>query len=311
MSEQLIIVNSREHYFEFDLVVEGLDDSDAKVCFNILSQPFDMCFECKRVKPGKWGVDLPKMQYLVPTTYTFTVTAVITGYYFEAHRGEITVSKSPEIYVKREDMQMRVESRAADAPKPVTEEPAPTTPVKPKAKDHVPEKRVVQRPARPGDNVTEDQVKDIISRLTSSETIIEDAKPAPAKKPVDVKPLADQDALTEARRVAKKLLAAEEKTGDSALAKTSDKDVKQIIREHKRQEAEKKKRREIQLERKNAEAKKAAPAKPVITEGAPKAASVQIDAEADARAKAVLESFKAEPAKPSTAAFKKGGKVVK
>jgi hypothetical protein len=266
-----------------------------------------MQFHCKRVEDTKWGIDLPKMQFMAAGTYTFKVTAVIDGYYFEAHRGTLNVQKSPEVYVKTEDAKMRVESREVEKPAPKKSEPVPEQKIEPVDSTNG---RVIQEPANEGDNVTRDQVRDIISRLTKSEDVTEEQKPVAKSEPV-AKPEADP--LAEARKVARKLLSEEQKTGASALAKTDDSKVKNIIREHKKQEAERKKLREQQLAQQHARARKQTAA--VVKQNPPEPASTPIaekDNERDARAKAVLESLhKEEKATAPAPKFKRGGKVVK
>lgn len=317
MDNHLLIVNNRSHYFEFDLTVEGLDDADAKVCFTILSKPFDMQFHCERVSGTRWGIELPKMGFMSPSTYTFTVTAVIDGYFFEAFRGNITVSKSHEVYVNKEDAVMKVESR--QQPKPQrTSKPEPveeTTEVEPEGDNG----RVVQPAANEGDNITRSQVHDIITRLTASDktAAVSEAKtqsPEPEPKP-EAKTKPQDDPLAEARRIASKLLKEEKKTGDSALAKTDNSKVKSIIREHKQKEAERKQRRQLKeqkqheaaIQKTNAPVKKETPG--VLTESVKKPDT----SERDARARAVLESLSNKEHDEAVAApaFKRSGRVVK
>lgn len=306
MENHLQIVNNRSHYYEFDLHVEGLDDTITKVCFNILSEPFDMAFHCKCVGEHKWGIELPKMMYLQPTTYTFTITAVIDGYFFEAFRGILTVSKSPEVYVRAEDMKMKLGRRE----EPVQEQ----QPAEPVAKKPTTEK---VEPAQPTDSVSSDDIKEIISRFGKAETTpkqpVKEAKTEPPKQSAPAKQYPKPDPLEAARKIANKLLNEEKKTGDSALTKTEDTRVKDIIREHKKQEADKKAREQARRQRLNEEAKKkeqAAKKEEVLTESTKQPQQLS---ERDAKAKAILESVKKEDTTPqkSSPAFKRGGTVVK
>lgn len=311
MDTNLNIVNNRTHYFEFDLVVEGLDDADAKVCFVILSQPFDMTFHCKRVGDNKWGLELPKLAFIEPTTYQVKITAVIDGYFFEAHRGTINITKSADVYVKTEDTKMKVESRKEEPKKPQPA-PAPTT---------VKEQRVVKPAANEGDQVTRDQVREIVSRLKASETqpLTEETKPVEnKKKPVVSKKVETpkDDPLAEARKTAQKLFN-EGKVKHSPQGKSDDK-VKQIISEYNK-EKQQQKQREREKQRRLAEEAKKKEALELVANAKskqPQPVSEEVEVnEKDAKAKAVLESISkkpetAEQAQP-TVKFKKSGTVVK
>lgn len=109
--DNIIVTSNKSHYFEFDIVIEGLDAVDPSVRFTILSSPYDISIPCKPLGQHKWSLDIPVLAFMEITTYKFCISVVVDGYYFEAHKGTFTLTKSPEVYVRTDDVKQVVKSK--------------------------------------------------------------------------------------------------------------------------------------------------------------------------------------------------------
>jgi len=118
MDSNIILVNNKSQYFEFDLVVEGLDSADCKVRFTLYSNPYDISISCTPKGQDKWCFTIPPLPFMEITTYNFCISAVVDGYYFEAHKGILTLTKTPEVYVRGDDLKQH-----ATAPEVKDEQP--------------------------------------------------------------------------------------------------------------------------------------------------------------------------------------------
>ncbi len=252
MDNHVLLNNHIDNHFEFDLTVEGLKMDDIVVRFVIHAEPFNMVFLCEHLKGSMWFVDLPKMQYLEATTYSFVVEAIIDGYYFKAHSGALTVTKSPEVYVKTSESEMKVEGKTIPEEKKKPETKITLTPsIGPAANpvDPTPVTEVTQDEPKPSEVVGSERIKEIIDRIKddkNSRDVVLDKEDVVEEDPLaDAKKVAD-DVLTETeveeikeevtppkktpRKKAKKKTPTKKVTTEEERAKLDDK-VKQLLEE--------------------------------------------------------------------------------
>lgn len=321
MEHNIFITNSKAEHFDFDLEIKGLSGQDVSVRLVLHSDPFNMMFPATSLGEGKWTLEFPAMPFLEPSTYKFLIEAVVDGYYFPAHEGTMTVSKSPEVYVKKDDVTMKVRNKKVTV---ADTEPA-TKPEEEKVKPAT--------TPQPAPSIGDDKFKEIIDRLKkggaenpdakkeekkSEPEKAEDKKEEPKKEDVKEK----EDPLAAAKRKADELLTEtpkakkKETPAKKAPAKTkADPDkVRQIIAETKQEQQQRKERETQRKQRLNEEAKKKAEAAKQQEKKEEIVAEEKKPSEKDLAAKAILESAKkpVENQQPQKkVAFKKGNTVTK
>lgn len=291
MDNNIFLQNSKGEQFDFELSVNGLSGADVHVRFVLKSDPFHMMFPCTHVSGDKWNLDLPAMPFLDVTTYNFVLEAIVDGYYFPAHEGTLTVTKSPEVYIKKADAEMKVTSSTASGQPPRSFDDA-------KA-DNQEEQKSEEK---------NDEFKKIINRLKSP-VADPDAK---ADKKEEDKKVDEQkaDPFADAQKVADQIL-----SEDAPAPKKSKKPAKKangadIIREHKEAQRLKKEqdaeRRKLINESRKAKKKPVVEEKPVVEQEEEPQLS-----EKDLAAKAILAESKSTDATPKSPIFKKGKTVTK
>jgi hypothetical protein len=193
MDQNIFIRQDRAEHYEFQLQVNGLPTDEIAVRFVLHSDPFMITIPCTRVKGDTWSVELPKMPFLEATTYQFVIEAVVEGHYFEAFRGSVTVAKSPEVYVRNSDAQVKLRNRdftAAPSAKPATE------PEETKVTAAAEEKSDTQSDTSTIPEPSSDRFKEILDKIKNSAKNAEkeEASDATEEETIDVEKQAVEDA---------------------------------------------------------------------------------------------------------------------
>ena len=97
MENVVSIVNTRENPLEFDISIQGVNDSDTSVKFVIETNPVHFTFPCRKGEGDKWVVDIPPLPHIERVSYPFHIEIVVDGYYFEPYRGTLNVTAEPEV----------------------------------------------------------------------------------------------------------------------------------------------------------------------------------------------------------------------
>jgi hypothetical protein len=100
MADEIVSLNhNKENIFEFDLSVEGVNESEVTAKFIIESTEMNLAFKCSKDSNGKWSVKLPPLPMLEKTAYPFHFAIDAEGYHFEPLKGVVNVVGSNEVYV--------------------------------------------------------------------------------------------------------------------------------------------------------------------------------------------------------------------
>lgn len=337
MDQNIHIRQDTTETYEFQIAVSGLNASDMQARFVIHSDPFLMSFPCEHKTKETWTVELPKMAFIDPTTYTFTIEVMVDGYFFEAHRGSVTVVKSPEVYVKKSDSTVKIKNRSDNLPTPATTSQQTTKgkdeqPVIQPAADSVPEPKPVTTSKESGS----DRFQEILNRIKQTTGTDEDEEKSTNSKTDNVtskeetvvkKAEKEEDNKSDKKKEPTKTKAKTTKTKDSKKEpsiKTENKNdkkaidhnrVKQLIAESRKERLERMEREQLRQQRitekyqeKQQNTAIQPKEEPEIIEENDKTPN-----EKDAKAKAILESTKKtyEAAPEPSVRFKKGKTITR
>ncbi len=329
MENNVFIQSGKAEQFDFQLAVNGLSGQDVHVRFVLHSDPFHMMFPCVQSNGDNWSLQLPSMPWLEPSTYNFVIEVIADGYYFPAHEGTLTVSKSPEVYIKKSDATMKVRKGTSSTPLSILNQP----------NEEKADEPIASPEPAPVDKAKADNFKEIIDRLKKpvadpdttekEEKVVKAAEKVEDKKDDKKKSddktedkkddkkkdeVKESDPLAKAREIADKVLTEDKKPAPKKPTAAKKDKALDIINEHKKEQAAKKKREEQRQRRLNEQAnaksaeKNQAKTAPVVEE----APVVVKDTAKDLAAKAILESVKKEDnTQPKNPIFKKGNTVTK
>lgn len=327
------IINSHvDNHFDFDLSVNGLKGENVVVRFVIEAEPFCMVFPCERKIDTKWSLHIPKLPGVEPATYRCYIEAMIDGYYFRPHEGSITVAKTPEVYVNKEQHQTKVRAR----PEPITptqlgaEQPETAAPEPPRlAVGDTKLKELIDR-LKSGKGIEIEQEEEEQNETTTEVPSVEDEKEDEVKKEEKVEKEEKDDSVEDSGKEKDtkdkddKKEKQESEDDESDAGESEDEDEKKKLKEEQakkifaeaRAQAEEKKKRDQQLaearrqralERQAKEKTKPTP-KPVIEE---KQLTPSEKDEIARRILAEAREEKSEQSKKSAVKFKKGNQVIK
>lgn len=310
------INNHKKNFFEFELVIDGLDAEDAEARFVIKFQPdFHLSFPCEfDESKSKWSVELPPIPMLEKTAYNWCIEVMVDGYFFEGAKGMLNVIGAPDVYIKKKS-----DKPAAKKPEPKTESKIPV-PERNDDRTKTREKSVRQLAKEMMEKQTKEatnEKKPVVTETKKPET----KKPVPTKtadrkvnedkKPAAKKPVVEKKA--EPKKVEPKKPIIKEDKSTKVEPKKTDKpliapdEMKKIIKESTVKPAEPK------------VTKKAAPKKPVAKKPVQKKPEPKPEpklSEKDIAAKQLLESLEpkkeeAQPEPKKKIALKKGEQVVR
>lgn len=95
MDKVITISKNKENMLEFSVEIQGLDDtSNVDVRFIIVTTEFDLSFKCSKIDDDNWSVKIPSISFINTSTYSFHISVVANGYFFDALQGSINVTES-------------------------------------------------------------------------------------------------------------------------------------------------------------------------------------------------------------------------